>query len=269
VSAEFVTPTHIYQSRQAVASGRRIQLSLDYVPDNTNGTLSVYGINTDVNPEDTLYAYSTPFSFQSGADTTQAIHFTVSPGGISLDMDLLQPGVSLAGGYMNHSDNLDTLETGPVYISEILYSANDSEYIEIYNPGSADTTFDTLIVEVNNTYRYFETITVKADSFLVIGRQALPFAHVYHPVKSALDLASTFEFIALRKKDSTLMDWVAFTGSSNDQQWPTMSSSAKTAIALNSLPADPKYNNYGRHWIKAESNIPSTGLKGTPGTSGI
>jgi hypothetical protein len=72
------------------------------------------------------------------------------------------------------------------------------------------------------------------------------------------------------------MDWVAFLGGSNDQQWPNVTS-GKKSIVLDSLASDPTYNNYGKHWVTAKTAInlanskyasPQTAQCGTPGFKG-
>lgn len=70
------------------------------------------------------------------------------------------------------------------------------------------------------------------------------------------------------------MDWVAFAGGSNDQEWPNLGT-AKKSIVLDSLSADPAYNNYGRNWSAAQTLISqlfpgtSTGQYGTPKRAGL
>jgi hypothetical protein len=156
-----------------------------------------------------------------------------------------------------------------------MYAANDSEYIEIYNP--LNTAFnDSLIVEIDGTCRSFGIVGIAPKSFFVIGRQNLPWADTYHSVSSALDLSSTGNWLSLRSKASgdTVLDWVAFTGGSNAQEWPNFGS-AKKSIVLDSLIPDPAYNNYGRNWAAAQTQIKqlftsvSTEQYGTPKNKGL
>jgi hypothetical protein len=267
VEALFISGTDTMKARGGKAPGSRITLCIDYIPDGTNGTIRVYGIDCGTSPWDTLYRYGQAYFFKADADSSFHASFKVYPGSVNFSITFNLPGVTVVQGYMNDTQALDSTEQGPVYISEIMYAVDDSEYIEIYNPLSKDTTFDTLILEVNDVYRRFFNITVPADSLFVIGRKALPFADTYHATASALDLASTGEFIALRKKDSTLMDCVYFTGSNSTQEWPAVSSSQRASIVLDSL-GGPAYNNYGKHWTAAITPVPGTGLKGTPRTRG-
>ncbi|MFH0919256.1 MAG: hypothetical protein V1913_02755 [Fibrobacterota bacterium] len=264
VAILFAVTADTFRTKAAVAAGNQIQLSLDYIPDNTSGTLFVYGIRDTLPTPDTLYRFTRSYRFHAGLDSTLSAAFSVTPGGFSLTVSAALPGVTLVEGAMNSGALRDSTEAGPLFISEIMYNTNDSEYVEVYNPGLADVVFDTLILEVNNKYWKFTNVTVPANDFLVIGRHAYPYADIWHTTLTALDLASTYEYIALRQKDSTLMDAIAFTGSTNALEWPVLPSGAKASIELDSL-GGPGYNNYGKNWRPATTLIPGTGMKGTPG----
>jgi hypothetical protein len=267
ITARFRTATDTLTVRGVKAPGSRALLSIDYIPDGWNGTIEVLGIDCGATPWDTLYRYSRPYLFLANADSCFYASFKVYPGTINFDITFNLPGITVVQGYMNDKESLDSTEQGPVYISEIMYAVDDSEYVEIYNPLASDAVFDTLIVEVKGVYRKFPNVTVKAGGFFVIGRKALPFADAFHPTASALDLTSAGEFVALRKKDSTLVDCVYFTGGGNSQEWPVIGSSQRASIALDSL-GGAGYNNFGKHWVAAVTPIPGTGLKGTPGQAG-
>ena len=70
------------------------------------------------------------------------------------------------------------------------------------------------------------------------------------------------------------MDWVAFAGGSNNQEWPNLGT-AKKSIVLDSVSADPTYNNFGKNWKPAQTAITllypsvSTGQYGTPRSAGL
>lgn len=267
ISTFFMSAAETLQAKGPNIAGNRILLSLDYIPDNSYGTVAAFGIDYAVVPPETLFSWQKSYLFRADCDSTLTAAFSSKPGTVGMDIALLIPGVTLVQGYMNSNPPLDTVQAGPLYISEIMYSADDSEYIEIHNPTTADIILDTLILEVNEILRKFPAVHIPANGFYVIGRQALPFANAWHPTKSALDLASTWEFIALRNNDGTLMDCVSFTGSANAMDWPVAGSSSKIAMVLNSL-SGPLSNDLGKNWTLALTPIPSTGLKGTPGTAG-
>ncbi len=260
----FCTATDTLAACGGILSGSRIMLNIDYIPDNSHGTIKVFGIDYTAPLYDTLYVFSQDYLFKANTDSTLPVQFKSLPGSVNFNITFSLPGNTVVHGYMNGKQFLDSTELGPIYITEIMYAVNDSEYVEIHNPLSNEVVFDTLILEVNNTFRKFTNVTIKPDGYFVIGRKAMPFVDSYHPTTSALDLSSTGEFISLRNKDSSLIDCVFFTGSSNSEGWPVISSSQKASIVLDSL-AGPEYNNHGENWVAATTPIPGTGLKGTPG----
>jgi hypothetical protein len=248
-------------------------LTIDNVPDNAAGTLSITGISA---AGDTLYQYSMPLVFYACQNATYSAQVTKVNTGISLGITAQTPSATVISASMGLKKPFD-LENGPLIISEIMYAANDSEYVEVYNPLEKDTTFDTLILDIDGVYRFFTNITVKSKGFFVFGRKNLPWVNTVHPVSSALDLSSSGgNWITVRAKDSIAMDWVAFEGGSNDQGWPNIGT-AKKSIVLDSLVSDPAYNNYGANWMAAKTpinqvnpaySLPITSQCGTPGAAG-
>ncbi|MFP4521047.1 MAG: hypothetical protein ACLFQK_02780 [Fibrobacterota bacterium] len=260
----FESDKGLFSDSSSVSSGRAT-LVIDKVPDSSEGMLQIYGIDKD--SFDTLYSQTLSLIFSSSGDNTLEAAFHVPPGEISGNISVIEPGVTLVQGYMNDSRNLGP-ENGPLIISEILYSANDSEFVEIHNPSDMLFSADTIFLEVNGVLREFTGVDIQAGGYFVIGRQELSYADIWHSTYSALDLAATFEFIALRGKDSVLMDCISFTGYSNDTGWPQGGSSSGRSIVLKSDVNDPVDNNYGKNWLLSESQIEGTGLSGTPGGAG-
>jgi hypothetical protein len=173
---------------------------------------------------------------------------------------------------MNGLDSLGS-ENGGLIISEIMYAANDSEYVEIYNPGARFD--DTLILQMDmGSWMYFDVV-IEPGKFVVIGRNAsdgLAWVDTCPAATTALNLSSSGgNWLVLRARDSSLIDWVAFESGSNPQEWPVFS--GRQSIVLDSLCSDPLYNNYGRHWRAATARIDSSGAPatlqcGTPGRAG-
>jgi hypothetical protein len=248
------------------ARSSKLFLSIDYVPDATQGTVTIAAVDA---LGDTLYQSEIALTFYADQNASLSAPFAESPGGLGLDVEIEQPGITLIAGTMASGDTVGQ-ETGPLVISEIMYAANDSEYIELYNPQAYDTTFDTLIVQIDGgTPRYFENVTVNSLDFFVIGRRSLPWADTFHTTASALDLSSTTgNWIALLKKDLTVIDWVAFAAGTNSVGWPKVS--GKTSVVLDSVDVDQAYNNFGTNWCAAVSEIDPgiTAQLGTPGLSG-
>jgi hypothetical protein len=249
----------------------KLYLSIDDVPDKTSDSLVIQGSDTAGN---IIYRSTLWLAFSVLRDTTMATLFCRVSTNISLTVSAQMPASTVVSGNIGSTKTV-AFETGRLIISEIMYNANDSEYVEIYNP-SGTAYSDSLILEIDGTCRSVGVVTVQPNGFFVVGRRSLPWADVYPSSSSALDLSSTGNWISLRSKagSDTVMDWVAFCGGSNSQEWPNLGT-AKKSIILDSLVTDPAYNNYGRNWTTAQTPISqlypsvSTGQCGTPKNSGI
>jgi hypothetical protein len=271
-----VYATFLFNAQVMSDSSKRnksLFLSIDNVPDSANGELCITGLGTAL---DTLYHHCCAMTFHALKDTTFSLQTSKVSTSISVAITAGVPGATVVTASMDVNKIIGK-ESGPLIISEIMYTANDSEYIEIYNPMDRDSTFDTLFMDIDGTYRLFTNVTIPARGFYVFGRKFLPWVNTVHPVAAALDLLSGGgNAIALRAKDSSAMDWVAFLGGNNDQQWPNITG-GKKSIVLDTLTGDPRYNNYGKHWTAATSSInavdskyafPQTNQCGTPGFKG-
>jgi hypothetical protein len=249
----------------------KLFISIDNVPDKSSDSLIIEGTDT---AGTVVYRSSLWLVFSVTRDTSVSSSFYRVTTGASLNVTTLIPASTVVSGNMGSAKTI-AFETGRLIISEIMYAANDSEYIEIFNP--LDATFnDSLIVEIDGTCRSFGIVAIAPKSFFVIGRQNLPWADTYHSVSSALDLSSSGNWLSLRTKalGDTVLDWVAFTGGSNAQEWPNLGS-VKKSIALDSLIPDPTYNNFGRNWAATQTQIkqlfPSIATEqyGTPRRKGL
>lgn len=230
----------------------KTSLSLDKIPNALHGILSVTAIDS---LKDTLYSATKEMVFNAGTMQTIALNFSSTPGGISLNIDVFLPGVTSAIGNMAAPDT-SISETGDLLITEIMYAANDSEYVEVYNPKSFDQTFDSLYIDIDGTYRLFTNITIGTQKTFVFGRRLLPWCDIASTVASALDLSSTGNRITLRKKNGQIIDYVIFVGGANALEWPVVS--GKQAIVLDETISDAASNNFGRNWRAATSLIPGT-----------
>ncbi|HEX2959964.1 MAG TPA: hypothetical protein VHO70_24220, partial [Chitinispirillaceae bacterium] len=154
-------------------------------------------------------------------------------------------------------------ESGQCIITEIMYAANDSEYVEIYNPSSTSLHYDSLTIEIDGTRRPFLDVTIASHDYFVFGRKDLPWADRFHSVQSALDLSSSGNWITVRS-GNTIIDQVIFSGGSDNLDWPDIR--GKIAIELDRAHYNTTDNNFGRFWVAAKDAIPSfSQLLGTPG----
>jgi hypothetical protein len=268
VYARFVADTGSFSVYvKTKRSSAKTYLSLDNIPDKTAGILTITGLGL---LKDTLYHTVSHIVFRVATDTTMSPgSVSIAGGSLSMNATLGVPGSTLVTASVSKS--MTGQESGGLIITEIMYAVDDSEYIELFNPRDRDTTYDTLLIDKDGTYRAYANVVVKARSFFVIGRKILSWANTWHTVQSALDLSSTTgNWLLLRAKDSTVLDQVAFACGSNSQEWPNLNS-AKKSIVLDSLASDPSYNNYGKHWHAAVSAVaPGVTLQcGTPGKAGL
>jgi hypothetical protein len=242
---------------------KKMNLCLDKIPYETEGGISIIGYDSK---GDTVVSwFKEDFKFTNEVSTLN-ISF-VNRGAVGIKVSIKNPGITIIRGIMSTTESLSD-EKGGLIISEIMYSANDSEYIELYNPQN-DTFSDTIIIQKDfGIYRFFG-VHIPPNGFFVIGRNTLPWCSTSHPVKSALDLSSTTgNWLVLRSSlDSSIYDIVTFQSGKNNKEWPTLSHAQKTSIILDSLCKDPEYNNYGRNWKQATHFINATLTKqrGTPG----
>jgi hypothetical protein len=237
----------------------KLYLSIDKIPHNTHGILFVAAVDT---LRDTLYSATKELTFNAASMQNISLTFSATPGQVTLSMTVVLPGVTSATGNFAAPESL-VVESGELIITEIMYAANDSEYIEAYNPSGTDQYFDSLYIDIDGTYRLFTTITVLSRQAFVFGRHLLSWTDVAHPVASALDLSSGGNWISLRKKNGAIMDRVIFTGGSNTLEWPNVP--GKQAIVLDPGVNDAQTNNFGRNWHSATSLISGTASQyGTP-----
>jgi len=237
----------------------KLYLSIDKIPNNTHGILYVAAVDS---LKDTLFSASKEFTFNAVSMQNISLNFTATPGQIIFSMTVVLPGVTSASGNIAAPES-SVVESGDLIITEIMYAANDSEYIEVYNPKGTDQIFDSLYFDIDGTYRLFTNITVPSQKTFVFGRRLLPWCDVAHSVASALDLSSTGNWITLRAKNGSIMDRVIFTGGSNTLEWPNVS--GKQAIVLDGNVNDAQANNFGRNWHAATTLISGTTSQyGTP-----
>jgi len=249
----------------------KLYLSIDDVPDRTTDSLCIEGTDST---GAVIYRSSLWLVFSVLRDTTVATKFCRVSTSMSLSLVAQVPATTVVSGFVGTSKSV-ACETGRLIIDEIMYNANDSEFVEIFNP-SQISYVDSLILEIDGICRSIGIVTIPSKGFFVVGRRSLPWVDAYPSLSSALDLSSGGNWISLRSKagGDTVLDWVAFCGGSNSQEWPNLGT-AKKSIALDSLPVEPYYNNFGRNWAPAQTLIStsypavSTGQYGTPRFAGL
>jgi len=249
-----------YCTKEAKSS--KMFLSIDNIPEMSD-SLIIIGINKN---GEITYKSSLWLSFSPLKSQTMSTLF-FQPG-ISLNISAQSPNATLVYGFDINKRICE--ETGGLIISEIMYNANGYEYIELFNPNQ-NNFYDSLFVEIDGTTYFVGISDIKSKGFFVIGRKEIPEINY---VLTSLDLSSTTgNWIIVKSKNicDTVLDFVAFMGGSNNQEWPYLGS-AKKSIILDSLYFNQKDNNFGRNWKSASSIItsflPTDTLYGTPGKFG-
>jgi hypothetical protein len=244
-------------------SARVTMLAIDDIPDGASGTLVLAGVGV---AGDTLYLSTLSLTvYADRAETVWAV-FSESPGDITVDVSLVEPLPTLVAASMDGSSGAGA-ETGALLITEIMYMANGSEYLELYNPSAHDTLFDTIAVERDGTLRWLYNVAIGAHGYFVVGRCDSAWVDT---VLTFLDLSSTSgNWLTVRDARLRVLDWVGYAVKSNDLGWPHIVS-ARASIALDSACADPACNNFGSHWRESTTAIDGgADMMGTPGGPGF
>lgn len=230
----------------------KIYTSLDNIPHNTNGILYVAAISEN---GDTLFSADAEIVIDAHAlSGTVQLDFTEASdeGGLALNGSLVLPGACIVNASLG--DVVAAVdESGELIITEIMYAANDSEYIELFNPSEEDLIFDTLIIDIDGTSRRYTDVVVEAQTFLTIGRCALPWINLVPVSSGVMDLSGNGNWLTVSLSDGTIIDQVVFTGGRNDLEWPRVS--GKRAICLSSDTYSSSSNNFGRNWFIASDLI--------------
>lgn len=244
-----------------VARKPKVALSIDGIPHATEGTLSVAGVTT---AGDTLVCAETTLVFSAHSNNVLQLNFQSTPGGLVLNCTVVLPGATIVSASMGEAP-VALVESGELLITEIMYAADDSEYIEIYNPANNPVQYDSLVINIDGKSRFFTDVTVGAEGYFVFGRELFPWVNATHAVQSALNLSSTGNWITLLTTDGTVIDQVVFLGGTNDLEWPKVR--GKQSIYLQKEGYSATFNNFGRYWRASETALDGTDAQwGTPHT---
>lgn len=242
-----------------VRRNNRIYLTIDNIPHQTSGTLQV----TTYGPTGIQLQQATSrITFNAIKSETVAVTFTNNDGFLSLNARILLPAATVVSGSLGASE-VAAFETGECIITEIMYSANDSEYIEIYNTTSMQLHFDTLTLDIDGARRHFSDITIESHDYFVFGRKELPWIDRFHNVQTALDLSTNGNWITLRSQ-SAILDQVIFSNGNSGLDWPDIKD--KRSMELDPQHYSSSENNFGRFWKKTSTLLASSDhMYGTPG----
>lgn len=245
----------------SVKRSSKVLISLDKIPNNTAGTLSVYGISVQ---KDTLYRASTQVTYLLSNTATVHLSFHAQPGALGLSVTVTPAPSTIVTANMRTFTS-DTLETGEIFISEIMYASNDSEYIELYNPSTSEASYDTLYVDIDGEMRVLTNVVIASSGFFTIGRRMLPWVNTAMSTVSFLDLTQNGNWITIRNRKKQMIDRVVYTGALNTQEWPQVSGRHSVRLLTDHYSA--QMNNYGKNWSESQELIPGSGSQyGSPGS---
>jgi hypothetical protein len=245
----------------SVKRSSKVLLSLDNIPNNTSGTISVYGINIQ---KDTLYRASAQLTYLLSNTTTVHLSFHTQPGALGLNVTITPAPSTIVTANMG-AFTYDTEESGEIFITEIMYAANDSEYIELYNPSTIAASYDTLYIDIDGEMRVLTNIIITPSGYFTIGRRLLPWVNTAMSTVSFLDLTQNGNWITIRNRAKQMIDRVVYTGVSNAQEWPQVS--GKRSLRLQPDRYGAQMNNHGKHWgVSQELISGSTSQYGSPGS---
>jgi hypothetical protein len=264
VHASFTSRDGELVFRNSVAKAAHTFLSIDNVPHELDGILRVSLVDAR---GDTLKVATNEFVFDARGDNAFDLQFIENSGMLGMNAALYAPGVTMLS-YDFEKSVSGVVETGELIITEIMFSASDDNYIELYNPRNAAVSFDTLTTEVDKASYYFTGVLIGPNGYFVISRRAAPYADVSTNTTGGLPIVSTGNWITVRRgKSGAVLDRVICGGVNSAVGWPAgLSSSSKRSVELNRDKYGAIENNFGKNWTAAAQLIDGTSnMYGTPG----
>jgi hypothetical protein len=248
-------------AQNTVRRAARTFMSLDNIPHMTTGILRVAIVDTN---GDTSQIAGRELTFNARIDNSIDLQFMENSGMFEIEVVLHAPGVT-TGSYDFGKSETAVVETGELIITEIMWSASNDNYIELYNPAGQAVFFDTLTTDIDGTARDFQKVTVPPNGFFVIGRQNLPYFDVYTSSTGGLPVTNTGNWITVRRgRSGAVIDRVICAGNNTATGWPSVA--GKRSIELSRDRYNETDNNFGKYWSASTQQIgASSDQYGTPG----
>ena len=251
VYARFVSYDEKVIVENSVNKATRTFLSLDNIPHDADGILTV--ILKGATGDTVKIAVVNDMTFNARSDSAIDLEFNETGGRMAVDVAVYVPGVTVGSYNYSKSSESSVNETGELIITEIMWSAVNDNYIELYNPAN-DVFFDMLTTDIDGTKRYFDSVTIAPKGYVVIGRQNLPYVDIFTPTTGGLPITSTGNWITVRRgKDGPVIDRVICAGGNSATGWPPVSGKRSIELARDKYSATD--NNYGKNWSAASEFI--------------
>lgn len=252
--------TVIAESR--VKKSTRNNICLDAIPHLATGTLRVDLADASGCQ---LYSAVQTLTFNARGDNNITLQFTTAEGSAGISVDLRAPGVTIAAYDFS---NPAATEYGELVITEIMYKADNNNYIELYNPSNTALYIDTLITDVDGTTCKFTQISIASKAFFVIGRQNMDNADIWPSSPYSFPLGAGSNWISVKRKNGAVIDRVVLAGADAALGWPSMPPSAYKSIELSADKYSAAENNYAKNWRVTTAGMFNTILSfyGTPRT---
>jgi len=261
IHASFISADESFRVKAVAVNTSKITINLDYIPHGTEGLLSV--VIKDKSG-DTLNVAVKELTFNARGDNNIQLTFTTPGGSSEIEITLYEPGVTMISHDFK-SQNMPLIETGELIITEIMWNAADSNYVELYNTTNDTLFFDPLTTDVDGTVRHYMNVKIAPHGYLVIGRRSLPYADLYPTTSLGFNITNTGNWITIKRADGTIINQIFCGGGSYENiGWPKVSGKRSIELARDKYNAQD--NKLGKNWRPAAQRISDDiNQYGTPG----
>jgi len=218
-------------------------LSIDNVPDQTEGSLIIDGISLDCSASisDTI-----DFTFSSTTNQNIDAQFFAPSATFTLSIAIPSPSTTVISG---NASTYQYPESGPLAIVEMLvYGENESDYISIENTSDSSFYTDTLILTISGPSGkeelIIEDVSIAPHAHFTIGGENATASDI----TTSLSLPTTSRTIEIHTSDNAILDRLSYT--MGDQDWPSASKNIPIRCTQEDDPVNA--NNFGENWILVE-----------------
>ena len=151
------------------------------------------------------------------------------------------------------------LSLGDLVITEI--NANGTDWFEVWNGSGCDVDLDGIIISSSSLSMAVSADILVADDYAVFGRTVSGFVDFNYDYAILGDLMTADDVIVISSIGTTIDSVYFYNGT---RGWPSYS--CQCALNLDPGSYDSTLNDDANNWCNSDTEIPSTGDYGTPGT---